>query len=85
MGLAASGEHTQSYFSYANTYSNGIIPTNNLNRHNISLRLGSDFGNKFLVLDGSALYIKQYILNRANPGFFFFKSSLGSLSNAKIF
>ncbi|HEY8933595.1 MAG TPA: SusC/RagA family TonB-linked outer membrane protein, partial [Cyclobacteriaceae bacterium] len=57
----------QGYFSYTNTTSNGIVPGNDLNRHNLNLRITSDLSSK-LKLDVKTNYIYQKIQNALNTG-----------------
>lgn len=58
---------TQGYFSYTNTSSEGIVPGNELNRHNLNLRITSDLSSK-LKLDVKTNYIYQKIDNALNTG-----------------
>src|SRR5690606_15854857 len=59
------GEKTQTVFSYTYTSAKGILPGNDLNRHNISLRVNNQLSRK-LSLDGKLEYVRQQIDN----GFF---------------
>ncbi len=65
-------EKTQGYFSYTNTTAQGIVKGNDLDRHNLSLRLTSNLTNK-LTLDTKANFISQKIKNAINIG----ESSIG--------
>jgi TonB-linked SusC/RagA family outer membrane protein len=60
-------QNTQAYFSYTNTNSEGIVPGNELKRHNLNLRLTSDLSSK-LKLDVKTNYIYQKIDNALNTG-----------------
>ena len=60
-------QNAQGYFSYTNTTSNGIVPGNDLNRHNLNLRITSDLSPK-LKLDVKTNYIYQKIENALNTG-----------------
>jgi TonB-linked SusC/RagA family outer membrane protein len=59
-----------SYVSYANTRSNGIMPTNTFGRHNINLRMSAKFTEKFTI-DGNVNLINQKINNVPLNGFYF--------------
>ncbi len=60
-------ENVQGYFSYTNTYAEGIVGGNELDRHNINLRLTSDLSDKF-KLDIKTNYIVQKIDNPLETG-----------------
>jgi len=65
------GERTQTMFSYTFTDAGGILPGNNLKRHNVSARMSNQLA-KGLMLDVKADYISQAIDNgyfggRYNP------------------
>ncbi len=65
-------EKIQGYFSYTNTEAQGIVKGNDLDRHNLNLRLTSDLSSK-LKLDIKTNYIFQKIENAYNTG----ESSIG--------
>lgn len=67
VGANAGNETIQGYFSYSYTGSNGILSTNQLKRHTISIRLTSNLG-KHLVMDAKANYINQNIDGRVFTG-----------------
>lgn len=71
--IAISGgtEKVQSYLSYANTFSKGRVPTNQFNRHNITLRETFNLYDGKLIIDGSMNYIKQSIKNKQGGGTYF--------------
>jgi TonB-linked SusC/RagA family outer membrane protein len=60
-------EKTQGYFSYTNTDAKGIVVGNELDRHNVNLRLTSDLTDK-LHLDAKTNYIYQKIDNAIGAG-----------------
>ncbi|AXP81468.1 Ferrienterobactin receptor precursor [Mariniflexile rhizosphaerae] len=60
-------EKTQGYFSYTNTEAEGIVVGNELDRHNVNLRLTSDLTNK-LHLDVKTNFISQKIDNAIGAG-----------------
>ncbi|MCU4164222.1 hypothetical protein [Carboxylicivirga caseinilyticus] len=65
-------EKIQGYFSYTNTEAKGIVKGNELDRHNLNIRLTSDLSDK-LHLDSKANFISQTIENPLNTG----ESSVG--------
>ncbi|MCX2681633.1 SusC/RagA family TonB-linked outer membrane protein [Galbibacter sp. EGI 63066] len=68
-GLSASmgTKKIQGYFSYTNTEAEGIIVGNELDRHNVNLRLTSDLTDK-LHLDVKTNFISQKIENAIGAG-----------------
>lgn len=71
--ISASGgnEKAQSYFSYANTSSKGIMENNTLNRHNFTFKQNASLLDDKLVLQGSVNLVLQNINNRPVSGFYF--------------
>ncbi len=67
VGISGGNEKVQTYFSYTNNAIQGIVPKNDLIRHNINLRL-SDQITKKLSLDAKVSYINQRIDNRPRTG-----------------
>ena len=65
VSVSGGSEKNQTFFSYANTYAKGILKDGNssLNRHNISFRNTTKFGEK-VTLDFSAQYTNRI---RKNP------------------
>jgi TonB-linked SusC/RagA family outer membrane protein len=61
------GERTQTVFSYTYTSAQGIMPGNDLQRNNISLRVSSDLHNR-LRLDSRVSYMRQNIDNPLPQG-----------------
>lgn len=57
----------QTYFSYTNTTSEGIVPNNDYRRNNFNLRQTTTL-TKNLFLDAKANYIQEEILNRQPTG-----------------
>jgi TonB-dependent SusC/RagA subfamily outer membrane receptor len=56
---------TQTYFSYANVYSEGLVPQNKLNRHTVNLRVTSKLGQRFST-DVKATFVHHDIFDK--PG-----------------
>ena len=69
--LSAGSEAAQTRFSYANTYSNGVQPTNSLNRNNFTFRETANFLNNKLSVDVNTSYINQKIINTPGQGFYY--------------
>lgn len=61
-------DKAQTYFSYANTTAKGIIDSNKLQKHNLSLRETASFFNDYLKLDGNANLMTQTIKNSPAAG-----------------
>lgn len=68
ISLAGGNENIQSYFSYANVASNGVVPKNKYMSHNLLAKVGFDLWKKVHV-DVSARYNNQDIENQAASGF----------------
>ena len=71
IGLTGGNKVAQTYFSYANTTSKGIIPTSELKRHNVTLRETAEFFNGRLTLGANLNYINQKGENRGAQGLYF--------------
>lgn len=71
IGLTGGNKVAQTYFSYANTTSKGIIPTSELKRHNVTLRETAEFFNGRLNLGANLNYINQRGENRGAQGLYF--------------
>lgn len=67
ISIGTSNEKTNTYFSYTNTNATGIIPGNELNRHNYNVRINSKVTDKFSV-DGKINYIRGIIDNETGQG-----------------
>lgn len=61
-------EKTQSFLSYANTTSLGIMPTNNFQRHNMTARQSFRLFDDRLTVEASVSYITQKAANRPHGG-----------------
>ncbi len=67
IGLTAGNENIQTYFSYTNTQAQGIIETNQLERHNANLRITGKLTDK-LSLDTKLTYFNQEVDDRLSTG-----------------
>ncbi len=71
IGLTGGNKTSQTYFSYANTKSKGIIPTSELTRHNVTLRETAEFLDGRLNLSAGLNYINARGENRNASGMYF--------------
>lgn len=70
INFTAGNNMAQTYFSYANTTSNGVVPTNRLERHNFTFREDAHFLNNKLTLSVNTNYISQEIKNTQPQGLY---------------
>lgn len=68
LSITTGNENVQTYFSYANTTAKGIVDSNKLQKHNLSLRETASLFNDRLKLDGSATFMTQKIKNSPATG-----------------
>lgn len=71
VSISGGNEIAQSYFSYAHTDSKGILPTNELTKHNVSFKETLSLWEDKLKLNAGASFIKQEAQNRATSGMYF--------------
>lgn len=67
VALSGGTEATQTYFSYTYTDAVGTVPTNELKRHNVNLRITNKLASK-LTLDTKLNYIREDITNELREG-----------------
>lgn len=67
IGISGGTDKMQTYFSYTNNKIQGIIPTNDMTRHTVNLRISNQIGSRFST-DAKITYIKQDIKNRPRTG-----------------
>ena len=67
VALSTGTDKSQTYLSYTNTYSKGIIPNNTYKRNNINLRQTGELYNK-LTYDVKANYLVEDVQNRPMTG-----------------
>jgi len=67
--LAVSGgtERSKTFFSYTYTDAKGIVPSNELKRHSVNLRITNKLSDK-LTLDAKANYIREDLDNQLSQG-----------------
>ena len=69
--LSGGNEKAQSYFSYANTDSKGIIPTSTFKKHNFNFKESAKFLNDKLTVTANTNYIIQEAHNRPTSGLYY--------------
>jgi len=67
LAITSGKGETQTYFSYTNTQSKGIVPGNELKRNNVNLRITTALSSK-LSLDTKVTYFHQAVDNRVSTG-----------------
>ena len=67
IGISGGSEKMQTYLSYSHNYIQGIIPTNDLTRHTVNLRITNQISKRFST-DAKVTYINQDIKNRPRTG-----------------
>jgi TonB-linked SusC/RagA family outer membrane protein len=67
LSINGGSEKMQTYFSYANTYAQGIMRNNDLNRHNVDLKIDNNLTSK-LSFFTKLTYIYEDVNNRLQPG-----------------
>ncbi|HLT07702.1 MAG TPA: SusC/RagA family TonB-linked outer membrane protein [Cyclobacteriaceae bacterium] len=67
ISIDGGGEKTTYYVSFTNTYNDGFVPTNTLNRNAINVKVASDIA-KGLNVDVKVNYIRQDVNNRPYLG-----------------
>ena len=67
IGVSGGSDKMQTYLSYTYNYIQGIIPTNDLRRNTVNLRVTNQIGSRFST-DAKITYINQLIKNRPRTG-----------------
>lgn len=67
VAISGGTEKSQTYFSYTHTDAAGVVPTNELKRHNVNLRITNKLANK-LTLDTKLNYVREDINNEMRQG-----------------
>jgi TonB-linked SusC/RagA family outer membrane protein len=68
VSLSGGTEKVKSYFSFANSHANGMVPTNAYNRNSLAFRQNYDLFNKRLKIDVSLNYVRTKTTNRQGGG-----------------
>ncbi len=71
INLQAGTDMAQTYFSFANTTANGVQPTNDLSRNNVTFRETAHFLNNKLTVDVNSNYVDQKIQNAPGEGLYY--------------
>jgi len=71
LAISGGSEKAQTFFSYSNTFASGVMPTNKLNQHTISLRETAKLFNDKLTVNASVMASTQKIKNRPVSGLYF--------------
>ncbi|WP_233188673.1 TonB-dependent receptor domain-containing protein [Tenacibaculum sp. SG-28] len=93
LSFSGGTEKAQTYFSYSNTFSEGILPTNSLKQHTFNIRETAKFFEDKLTLNASVIGTVQSIRNRPVSGLYFnplvgvygFQSDTEKLSDYSVF
>ncbi len=93
ISLSGGTQAAQTYFSYSNTFSSGILPTNDMSQHTLNIKETAQLLNNKLKVSAGAMYSKQAINNRPvsalyyNPliGVYNYDASQGPLSDWQKF
>lgn len=75
--VTAGNDKLQTYFSYANTTAKGIVESNKLQKHNLSLRETASLFNDRLTLDANVNLISQTINDRPTSGGYYMNPLVG--------
>ena len=67
IGVSGGSDKMQTYLSYTYSYIQGIIPTNDLRRNTVNLRVTNQISSRFST-DAKITYINQLIKNRPRTG-----------------
>jgi len=68
LSISSGGEKIRSYFGYTNDLRKGIVPGNELERHNINLKIDNDMLEGKLRLSARVNYIKSILDNSLSTG-----------------
>lgn len=71
ISVSGGNSMAQTYFSYANTDSKGIVPTNRLQKHNVTFKESLNLWEDRLKVDGSVNLVLQEAENRPVSGMYF--------------
>ena len=68
ISVSGGTQKIKSYFSYANSHSEGMVPDNNYNRHTVAFRQTYDLLKDYLHIDVSLNYVQAKTKNRPGGG-----------------
>lgn len=70
VSVAGGNDKTTVYFSYANTYATGVMPTNTYNRNNITLNQSTKLFNDKVTLSSNVMFSSELSRNRPGAGYY---------------
>ncbi|HAO15707.1 MAG TPA: hypothetical protein DDY16_05950 [Tenacibaculum sp.] len=93
LSISGGTDKAQTYFSYSNSFVDGVLPTNSLRQHSFSVRETAKLFEDKITLNANVLGSTQSISNRPISGLYFnplvgvynFESSTEDLSDYKVF
>ncbi|MEO2071082.1 MAG: SusC/RagA family TonB-linked outer membrane protein [Zunongwangia sp.] len=71
ISLSGGNDKTTTYFSYANTHSNGTMPTNEFNKNNLTFKQTSKFFDDKVKVSSNVLLTDQRVDNKMLNGYYF--------------
>ena len=71
ISLSGGNNRTTTYFSYANTYATGTMPTNEFNKNNLTFKQTSKFFDDKLKVTSNVLLTDQKVDNKMLNGYYF--------------
>ncbi len=71
LAITGGSENSQTYFSYANTTSEGILPTSEYHKNNFTFRQSTRLFDEKLAVDANISYLVQNATNRPSSGLYF--------------
>ncbi|MGN6437113.1 MAG: SusC/RagA family TonB-linked outer membrane protein [Agriterribacter sp.] len=70
VSVSGGTDKTTVYFSYANTYAKGVMPTNTYNRNNVSFNQSTKLLNDKLTISSTVLLASELSRNRPGAGYY---------------
>ncbi|WP_152267772.1 SusC/RagA family TonB-linked outer membrane protein [Agriterribacter humi] len=70
ISIAGGNDKTTAYFSYANTYATGVVPTNTYNRNNITFNQSTRLLNDKLTISSNVMLASELSRNRPGAGYY---------------
>ena len=70
VSVAGGNDKTTAYFSFANTYATGVVPTNTYVRNNVSLNQSTKLMNDKLTISSNVMLTNEISRNRPGAGYY---------------
>ncbi len=70
IALSGGNSKTTTYFSYANTHADGIMPTNSFDKNNVSFKQSSKFFNDKVKVSSDIMLTQQKVHNKPSNGYY---------------